>query len=153
MILFDCNISPPSDSRIKQVLMCCYHYTISRRLMHYSDAKNPGFPGFFTCKSFTMSFSIFYGLYRLPFHSATLEQIGDFPYLRSVVMSVFYPLEKPPCSCMDKLYSSKGKNGRLLAATSRSFTPAHAYGCAAQYFEVSRGSIIVPPCMSSPTSC
>ena len=26
--------------------------------MHYSDAKNPGFPGFF-CKSFTMSFSIF----------------------------------------------------------------------------------------------
>ena len=52
---------------------------------------------------------------------------------------------------MDKLYSSKGKNGRLLAATSREFHPAHAYGCAAQYFEgVQRGSIIVPPCMSSP---
>ncbi|MFR7672532.1 helix-turn-helix domain-containing protein [Ruminococcus sp.] len=34
------------------------------------------------------------------------------------------------------------------------YTPAHAYGCAAQYFEgVQRGSIIVPPCMSSPTSC
>ena len=29
-----------------------------------------------------------------------------------------------------------------------------AAGCAAQYFEgVQRGSIIVPPCMSSPTSC
>ncbi len=34
--------------------------------MHYSDAKNPGFPGFF-CKSFTMSFSIFLWIVSVAF--------------------------------------------------------------------------------------
>ena len=33
---------------------------------HYSDAKNPGFPGFF-CKSFTMSFSIFLWIVSVAF--------------------------------------------------------------------------------------
>lgn len=50
---------------------------------------------------------------------------------------------------MDKLYSSKGKTGRLLAATPREFHPGPCfYGCAAQYFfeGVQCGSIIVPPC-------
>ena len=41
-------------------------YTHLRRLMHYSDAKNPGFPGFF-CKSFTMSFSIFLWIVSVAF--------------------------------------------------------------------------------------
>ena len=57
--------------------MCCYHYPISRRLMHYSDAKNPGFPGFF-CKSFTMSFSIFLWIVSVAFSLGNQEEKDNY---------------------------------------------------------------------------
>ena len=52
-----------------------------------------------------------------------LNKIGDFPYFAFGCNCLFLSIRKTSFSCMDKLYSSKGKNGRLLAATFTGVSP------------------------------